>query len=197
MALVREHGGYAGGFDAGGADAFDALGYGHDALLGFDAAAALLFWGGGSNAGAGYVADGGNVCWPPAGARASSSVLAFDRPAAAAAAAALSGEGEEEAEEEERDAWIDAADRSYGDAAARAPPAVSVGFDAATGCFTLTERAASSGGAWRTFGLLFPTTAAAAAASPERAAPVRASQKRTYVVSVARAITIRFGLSEV
>ena len=182
MALVREHGGYAGGFDAGGADVFDALGYGHDALLGFDAAAALLFWGGGSNAGAGYVADGGNVCWPPAGARASSSVLAFDRPAAAAAAAALSGEGEEE----ERDAWIDAADRSYGDAAARAPPAVSVGFDAATGCFTLTERAASSGGAGRaTFGLLFPSTAAAAASSPECAAPVRASQKRTYVVSTA------------
>ncbi|XP_039789967.1 transcription factor RHD6-like [Panicum virgatum] len=165
MALMREHGG-CGGFDAGGADVFDALGYGHDALLGFDAAAALLFWGGGSNAGAGYVADGGNVCWPPAGARASSSVLAFDRPT--------------EAEEEERDAWIDAADRTYGDAAARAPPAVSVGFDAATGCFTLTERAASSGGAGRaTFGLLFPSTAA----------PVRATQKRTYGVEPPAAVS--------
>ncbi|PUZ77309.1 hypothetical protein GQ55_1G360400 [Panicum hallii var. hallii] len=170
MALVREHGGY-GGFDACGADAFDALGYGHDALLGFDAAASL-FGGGGSHASAGYVADGGNVCLPP-GARASS-VLAFDR---AAAAAAVSGE-----EDEERDAWLDAADRSYGDTAAAEArsPAVSVGFDAATGCFTLTERAASSGGAGRTFGLLFPSTGADAA-SPERAAPVRASQKRTYV----------------
>ncbi|PAN07855.1 hypothetical protein PAHAL_1G367900 [Panicum hallii] len=171
MALVREHGGY-GGYDAGGADAFDALGYGHDALQGFDAAASL-FGGGGSHAGAGYVADSGNVCLPP-GARASS-VLAFDR---AAAAAAVSGEEEDE----ERDAWIDAADRSYGDSAAAEARslAVSVGFDAATGCFTLTERAASSGGAGRAFGLLFPSTAADAA-SPERAAPVRASQKRTYV----------------
>ncbi|RLN09106.1 hypothetical protein C2845_PM11G28420 [Panicum miliaceum] len=158
MALVREHGGYGyGGFDAG-ADAFDALGYGHDALLGFDAAAAL-FRGGGSHAGAGYVADGGNV-WP--GARASS-VLAFDR---ATAVAAVSGEEDEE----ERDAA----------AVETRAPAVSVGFDTATGCFTLTERAAPSGGAGRTFGLLFPSTAAAAA-SPERAAPVRASQKRTYV----------------
>ncbi|OEL27965.1 Transcription factor bHLH83 [Dichanthelium oligosanthes] len=165
MALVREHSGY-GGFD--GADAFDALGYGHDALLGFDAAS--LLGGGGSYAGA--VADGGNV-WP--GARASS-VLAFD---CATAVTTVSGD------EEECDAWIDATDQSYGDAAAapeeRHALTASVGFDAATGCFTLTERASSSGGAGRTFGLLFPSTAAAAA-SPERAAaPVRASQKRTYV----------------
>ncbi|XP_039787683.1 transcription factor RHD6-like [Panicum virgatum] len=176
MALVREHGGYAGGFDA--------LGYGHDALLGFDDAAAALFGGGGSHAGAaaaGCEADGGNV-W--LGARAST-VLAFDR--ATAAAAVVSAE-----EDEERDAWIDAVDQmSYGDAAAAEAraPTVSVGFDAATGCFTLTERAASSGGAGRTFGLLFPTTAAAAAASPERAAPVRASQKRTYGVESPAAVS--------
>ncbi|TKW41191.1 hypothetical protein SEVIR_1G298100v4 [Setaria viridis] len=170
MALVREHGGY-GGFD--GADAFDALGYGHDAMLGFDAAS--LFGGGGGSyaaAGAGCVAaDSGNIVWPT-GARAASSVLAFDR---ATAAAAVSGE--EEDDDEECDAWIDSTDQSYGDAAApeashARTPTVSVGFDASTGCFTLTERAASSGGAGRAFGLLFPSTAAA---------PARASQKRTYV----------------
>ncbi|CAN6280229.1 unnamed protein product [Urochloa humidicola] len=196
MALVREHGGFGGfdGAEAAAAFAFDALGYAygaHDALLGFDAAS--LFGGGaGSYAGAGcVVADGGNAVWP--GARASSSsspsVLAFDR---RATAAAVSGDDEEE--EEECDAWIDATGQSYGDAAAaaapetrhaRGAPAVSVGFDAATGCFTLTERAPpspSSGGAGRAFGLLFPSTAPAAAASPDRAvAPARASQKRTCV----------------
>ncbi|CAL5055455.1 unnamed protein product [Urochloa decumbens] len=176
MALVREHGGF-GGFDGAeaAAFAFDALGYGaHDA--------ASLFGGGaGSYAGAGCVAaaDGGNVVWT--GARASSSVLAFDR----RATVAVSGDDDDE---EECDAWIDATDQTYGDAAApearhARAPTVSVGFDASTGCFTLTERAASSGGAGREFGLLFPSTAPAAAASPDRAVapPARASQKRTYV----------------
>jgi hypothetical protein len=188
MALVREHSGY-GGFDGAeaAAFAFDALGYGHDAMLGFDAAS--LFGAGGgvsyAAAGAGCVAaEGGNIVWPT-GARASSSVLAFDR-------ATVAVSGEEDEDEGECDAWIDDdTDQSYGDAAA--PEArharastVSVGYDAATGCFTLTERAASSGGTGRAFGLLFPSTAAAATASLERAAPARASQKRTYVVGAAR-----------
>ncbi|CAN6274717.1 unnamed protein product [Urochloa humidicola] len=171
MALVREHSGF-GGFDGAeaAAFAFDALGYGaHDALLGFDAAS-LLEGGGESYAGSGAgcgVPDGVNVVWPRA--QASSSVVAFDRRATAAAASSS-----EEEDEEDCDAWVDAAAPE-----ARAPT-VSVGFDASTGCFTLTERPASSGGAGRAFGLLFPSTAAA---SPERAAPATASasQKRTYV----------------
>ncbi|GJM86606.1 hypothetical protein PR202_ga02481 [Eleusine coracana subsp. coracana] len=101
------------------------------------------------------------------GAGAASSVLAFDRAA---------GSGDEE----ECDAWIDAMD--YG---AAAPARPSVGFDATTGCFTLTERAASSsGGAGRGFGLLFPSTSSGGSGggSPDRiAAPARASQKRAYV----------------
>jgi hypothetical protein len=119
------------------------------------------------------VADGGKA-WPRTG---SASVLAFDRATAAAAAPV--------GEEEECDAWIDAMDQSYGGAAA-APEArhattASVGFDAATGCFTLTERASSSRGAGRPFGLLFPSTSSSGG-SLERAAPARASWKRTYVV---------------
>ena len=168
MALVREHAA-CGGFDSAEAAAFDALGYGgHDALLGLDAAA--------------YVAGAGMNAWASTG---SASVLAFDRATAAAAAV-----GEEE---EECDAWIDAMDQSDGAAAApeaRHAPAASVGFDAATGCFTLTERASSSGGAGRPFGLLFPSTSPSSA-SLERAAPARASQKRTYVVSARSRSTIR------
>ncbi|CAL4884958.1 unnamed protein product [Urochloa decumbens] len=189
MALVREHSGFR-GFDGAeaAAFAFDALGYGaHDALLGGFDAASLFGGSAGSYAGAGCVAaaDGGSAVWP--GARASSSsssVLAFDR----RATVAVSGDDDDE---EECDAWIDdATDQSYGDAAARAPT-VSVGFDASTGCFTLTERAASSGGAGRAFGLLFPSTAPAAAASPDRAVapPARASQKRTYGVEPPAAVS--------
>lgn len=176
MALVREHGGY-GGFDSAEAAAFDALGYGygHGALLGFDASAALF--GEGASA---YVSDGGDA-WTGAGA---STVLAFNRATPAAAAAV----GEEE-EEEECNAWIDAMDQSYGAAAApEAPHALtaSVGFDASTGCFTLTERASSSGGAGRPFGLLFPSASSGGGGTPERTtAPVRAPQKRTYVVRAA------------
>jgi len=188
MALVREHGGY-GGFDSAEAAAFDALGYGygygHGALLGFDASAALF--GEGASA---YVSDAGDA-WTGAG---SSTVLAFDRNTPAAAAAAAAAVVEEE--EEESDAWIDAMDQSYGAGAATAPEArhaltSSVGFDASTGCFTLTERSSpssSSGGAGRPFGLLFPSTSSGAGGTPERAAaaPVRrAPQKRTYVVRAA------------
>ncbi|RLN08292.1 hypothetical protein C2845_PM11G28400 [Panicum miliaceum] len=129
MALVREHPAY-GGFDGAEAAAFDALGSGHDAWLGLDTAA--LFGGGRSDGAAAYVAGGGMNVWASAG---SASVLVFDRAATAAV-------GEEE--EEECDAWIDAMDQSDGTAAApeaRHAPAASVGFDAATGCFTLTERA--------------------------------------------------------
>ncbi|CAL4884961.1 unnamed protein product [Urochloa decumbens] len=156
MALVREHTAY-GCFDgAEAAAAFDAFGYGNNgALLGFDAAA--LF----------------GKAWASTD---SASVLAFDR--RATAAAAVPGE-----EEEECDAWIDAMDQSYGAAAAAPEPcrasatAPSVGFDASTGCFTLT------GGAGRAFGLLFPSTSSSSGLPPELAAPVpvRASRKRTYV----------------
>jgi hypothetical protein len=176
MALVREHAAY-GGFDSAEAAAFDGLGSGHDALLGLDAAA--LFAGGRFAGAAAYVAGGGMNTWACSG---SASVLAFDRATAAVG-------------DEECDAWIDAMDQSDGAAAAPEPrhaPAASVGFDAATGCFTLTERASSSGGVGRPFGLLFPSTSSSSS-SPERAAPARASQKRAYVVSAA--ITARFGNS--
>ncbi|XP_062221008.1 putative transcription factor bHLH086 [Phragmites australis] len=162
MALVREHEAY-GGFDGAEAAAFDALGYGHDALLEADDAAALFggFYPSTEPAGvsAANIPDSGNV-WAGVGA----SVLAFDSRATPAA------------EDEECDAWIDAIDQSYGAAAA---PATSVGFDATTGCFTLTERAAPGGGAGRPFGLLFPS--ASSAASPDRVTPARVPQKRTYV----------------
>ncbi|RLM78550.1 hypothetical protein C2845_PM12G24940 [Panicum miliaceum] len=177
MALVREHAAY-GGFDSAEAAAFDALGYGHDALLGLDAAA--LFAGGRSAGAAAYVAGGGMNTWACSG---SASVLAFDRATAAAAAVG----------DEECDAWIDAMDQSDGAAAAPEPrhaPAASVGFDAATGCFTLTERASSSGGAGRPFGLLFPSTSSSSS-SPERAAPARASQKRAYVDAVPQAVSAK------
>ncbi|KAL6911356.1 hypothetical protein ACP4OV_000161 [Aristida adscensionis] len=178
MALVREHAAAVyggGGFDGGAEAAFDGFGYGqHEALLeGLDAAA-LLGGCGGYPAGvepAAFLESRGNV-W--AGGAASPSVLAFDRAAAAE-------------EEEECDAWIDAMDQSYGAVtAAAAAPTASVGFDATTGCFTLTERPAPGGAAAaRAFGLLFPSTStatAAAAGCPNRPAPARAPQKRTYVV---------------
>ncbi|KAL6634998.1 hypothetical protein ACP70R_027669 [Stipagrostis hirtigluma subsp. patula] len=179
MALVREHAAYGGGAEAA---AFEALGYGHhDALLGGGVDAAALFggcYGGGAEAAgasAGYAAaDSGNNVWAGAGAP---SVLAFDRAASVPAAEV----------EEECDAWIDAMDQSY-DGAAAAAPAATVGFDATTGCFTLTERAApSGGGAGRPFGLLFPSTSSAG--SPDRAAPARASQKRTYVGAEPQAVS--------
>ncbi|AQK74101.1 transcription factor APG [Zea mays] len=178
MALVREHGGYYGGFDSVEAAAFDTLGYGHGASLGFDASSALFGEGG-------YAAGGGDA-WAGAGA---STVLAFNRTTAAAAV------GVEE-EEEECDAWIDAMDeddQSSGPAAA-APEArhaltASVGFDASTGCFTLTERASSSsGGAGRPFGLLFPSTSSSGG-TPERTAPVRVPQKRTYLSAEPQAVS--------
>ncbi|CAN6280228.1 unnamed protein product [Urochloa humidicola] len=165
MAVVRDHTAYGG---------FDALGYGRDdALRGFDAVAL-------SGSAAAYVAGGGNGnAWASTG---SASVLAFDD-------RAVGGE------EEECDAWIDAMDqRDHGAGGAAPEPrraltttASSVGFDAATGCFTLTERASPSpsGGAGRAFGLLFTSTS-----PPERDAPVtaRASRKRTYVDSDSQAV---------
>lgn len=165
MALVREQHAAYGGFDAA-ADAFDAFGYGaaHDA--------AALF-------GAGYAtnpepaaAAGYSSVW----AGGAGSVVAFDR----------AGSGDEE----ECEAWIDAVDdQGYG--AAAPPPRPSVGFDATTGCFTLTESASSSsGGAGRAFGLLFPSTSSGSGGSPDRAVPARASQKRAYVV---RATTAQLG----
>jgi hypothetical protein len=98
---------------------------------------------------------------------AGASVLAFDR--------AVWGN-----EAEECDAWIDAVDQQrYG----AAPPRPSVGFDATTGCLTLTGRAASLADAARPFGLLFPSTSSGSGGgSPDRAGPACASQKRAYAV---------------
>ncbi|KAL5208444.1 hypothetical protein ABZP36_032879 [Zizania latifolia] len=176
MALVREPAMmYGGVFDAAAAEAcggFESqlLGYDHDALLDVDAAA--LFGGyvvGAEAAGAGaLLADG-------AGWAGVSSVLAFDRAARGAhgAAQAVSEEGE-------CDAWIEAMDLSYS-AAAEAPyraTTAAVAFDAASGCFSLTERGSGAG---RQFGLLFPSTLGGAC--PDRAAPARASQKRAYAMA--------------
>ncbi|KAL5212389.1 hypothetical protein ABZP36_023236 [Zizania latifolia] len=159
MALVREPAMMYGGFES------QLLGYGLDALVDVDAAA--LF--GGYVVGAeaddtgALVADG--VGWVGAGA--SSSVLAFDRAA------------QEVSKEAGCDAWIEAMDQSYG--AGEAPysaATAAVAFDAASGCFSLTERGSGAG---RQFGLLFPSTSGGA--SSDRAAPARVSQKRAYVVA--------------
>ncbi|KQK00978.1 transcription factor APG [Brachypodium distachyon] len=176
MALVREPMVlYDGGFDASEASAFDSIGcfghgHGHDALLGGVDAAALF--GGyahdepaGASASA-YVKDGSH--WAGVGA----SVLAFDRAARGHGAQAMATAAAQE--EEECDAWIDAMDEDNGEAA----PAPSIGFDPATGCFSLTQRPGA--GARRPFGLLFPS-ASGGAPSPDSAAPApasRGSQKR-------------------
>ncbi|EMS61827.1 Transcription factor bHLH83 [Triticum urartu] len=55
-----------------------------------------------------------------------------------------------------------------------AAPASTIGFDPATGCFSLTQ---SSVGARRPFGLLFPGTSNG---SPDAATPARGSSKRSY-----------------
>ncbi|KAI4981444.1 hypothetical protein ZWY2020_021936 [Hordeum vulgare] len=164
MALVREPMVmYDGGFDAE-ASAFDALGYGgHDAPLGGVDAAALF---GGyayahdEPAGA-YVLD--SARWACAGP----SVLAFDR--------AARGHGGQVVAQEEADcdAWVDAMDEDQ-----HAGPASTIGFDPATGCFSLMQ---SSGGARRPFGLLFPSTSNA---STDTAAPARGSSKRSYAARV-------------
>ncbi|KAF8750152.1 hypothetical protein HU200_012400 [Digitaria exilis] len=167
MALVREHTAFGGCFDTAETMAFDALGYGHDSLLGFDAAA--LF-----GAGRPTSAVVGANAWASTG---SASVLAFDRATSAAPVVE---------EEEECDAWIDAMDQSYGapvtaPVAARYAPTASVGFDSATGCFTLKERASSSAGAGRSFGLIFPSTSSSSGGSPEPTPPASASRKCNYV----------------
>nr|XP_051193058.1 transcription factor APG-like isoform X2 [Lolium perenne] len=110
----------------------------------------------------------------PSWAGAGPSVLTFDRTARgqgaqAAAAAMLIAD-----EEADCDAWIDAMD---GDDLA--VPAATIGFDPASGCFSLTQRPS---GARRPFGLLFPGTSSGTA-SADAASPARSiSQKRTNVV---------------
>ncbi|EAZ24358.1 hypothetical protein OsJ_08110 [Oryza sativa Japonica Group] len=149
MALVRERAMvYGGGCDAeafGGGFESSQMGYGHDALLDIDAAALFGGYEAAASAGCALVQDGA-AGW--AGAGASSSVLAFDRAA--------------QAEEAECDAWIEAMDQSYGAGGEAAPyrSTTAVAFDAATGCFSLTERATGGGGGagGRQFGLLFPST---------------------------------------
>uniref|UniRef100_A0A0E0GC09 BHLH domain-containing protein n=2 Tax=Oryza TaxID=4527 RepID=A0A0E0GC09_ORYNI len=176
MALVRERAMvYGGGFDAeafGGGFESSQMGYGHDALLDIDAAALFGGYEAAASAGCALVQDGA-AGW--AGAGASSSVLAFDRAA--------------QAEEAECDAWIEAMDQSYGAGGEAAPyrSTTTVAFDAATGCFSLTERATGGGGGegGRQFGLLFPSTSGGGV-SPERAAPApapRGSQKRAHAES--------------
>ncbi|XP_052144440.1 putative transcription factor bHLH086 [Oryza glaberrima] len=176
MALVRERAMvYGGGFDAeafGGGFESSQMGYGHDALLDIDAAALFGGYEAAASAGCALVQDGA-AGW--AGAGASSSVLAFDRAA--------------QAEEAECDAWIEAMDQSYGTGGEAAPyrSTTAVAFDAATGCFSLTERATGGGGGagGRQFGLLFPSTSGGGV-SPERAAPApapRGSQKRAHAES--------------
>uniref|UniRef100_A0ACD5YY09 Uncharacterized protein n=1 Tax=Avena sativa TaxID=4498 RepID=A0ACD5YY09_AVESA len=168
MALVREPMVmYDGGFVDAKASAFDVLGYGgdHDALLGGVGASGMFDFGGyayahGEPAGA-YVPT--TASWAGVG----SSVLTFDR--------AARGHGAQAAvvtdEEADCDAWIDAMDEDD-----QAAPASTIGFDPASGCFSLTQR---PGGARRPLGLLFPGKASADAAAP---APARISQKRTSVV---------------
>ncbi|BAF09808.1 putative transcription factor bHLH086 [Oryza sativa Japonica Group] len=176
MALVRERAMvYGGGCDAeafGGGFESSQMGYGHDALLDIDAAALFGGYEAAASAGCALVQDGA-AGW--AGAGASSSVLAFDRAA--------------QAEEAECDAWIEAMDQSYGAGGEAAPyrSTTAVAFDAATGCFSLTERATGGGGGagGRQFGLLFPSTSGGGV-SPERAAPApapRGSQKRAHAES--------------
>ncbi|KAM3225604.1 hypothetical protein ACQJBY_058379 [Aegilops geniculata] len=170
MALVREPMVmYDGGFDAE-ASAFDGLGYGsHDALLGGVDTAAL--WGyayaqdepaGAANA---YVRD--SASWASAGP----SVLSFGHGARGHAA-----QQEVVEEEPDCDAWVDDMDVDQGHQ--HVAQASTIGFDPATGCFSLTQ---SSVGARRPFGLLFPSTSNG---SPDAAAPARVSSKRPYAARV-------------
>ncbi|KAM3225603.1 hypothetical protein ACQJBY_058378 [Aegilops geniculata] len=170
MALVREPMVmYDGGFDAE-ASAFDALSYGdHDALLGGVDAAALFggyAYAHGEPAGAAsaYVRD--SASWASAGP----SVLSFDHAARGHAAHAV------EEEEPDCDAWMDAMDVDQGHQ--HAAPASTIGFDPATGCFSLTQ---SSVSARRPFGLLFPSTSNGPL---DAAAPARGSSKRSYAARV-------------
>ncbi|KAF7080003.1 LOW QUALITY PROTEIN: hypothetical protein CFC21_084157 [Triticum aestivum] len=163
MALVRERMVMCdGGFDAE-ASVFDALGYGgHDVLLGGLEAAAHF---GGyayahdEPAGAESAYAPESASWAGAGA----SVLAFDRAARGHAVQAIA----------EEEAWMDAMDEDQ-----HAGPASTIGFDPATGCFSLTQ---SSGGACRPFGLLFPSTSNG---SPDAAGQARCSSKRSYAARV-------------
>ncbi|KAM0875319.1 hypothetical protein ACQ4PT_036863 [Festuca glaucescens] len=176
MALVREQMVmYDGGFVDAEASAFDALGCarsGHDVLLGGVDAPALFDFGGyayvhaheePAGAASAYVPD--SASWAGAGP----SVLTFDRAARGHGAQSVVVDDEDDC-----DAWIDATEED--DQAA--PAASTIGFDPASGCFSLTQR---SGGARRPFGLLFPGTSSGTG-SPDTAAPARISQKRINVV---------------
>jgi hypothetical protein len=170
MALVREQMVmYDGGFVDAEESAFDALGYagGHDALLGGADASALFDFGGygyGQHEPARpYLPN--SASWAGAGP----SVLTFGRGGQVAVVA------EEEAD---CDAWIDAMEDDQA-----APASSTIGFDPASGCFSLTQR---SDGARRPFGLLFPSTPSGTGSSDAAApapAPARVStQKRPYAV---------------
>ncbi|KAM0902112.1 hypothetical protein ACQ4PT_019621 [Festuca glaucescens] len=174
MALVREQMWmYDGGFVDAEASAFDALGYGgsHDALAllgGADASALFDF------AGYGYAHHEPARTYVPSSASwagAGPSVLTFDWAARGHGAQAVAAVVADE--EADCDAWIDAMDED------QAPASSTIGFDPASGCFSLTQR---SGGARRPFGLLFPSTSNSTG-SPDAAAPARVStQKRPHAV---------------
>lgn len=167
MALVRERAMvYGGGFDAeafGGGFESSQMGYGHDALLDIDAAALFGGYEAAASAGCALVQDGA------AGGRrgASSSVLAFDRAA--------------QAEEAECDAWIEAMDQSYGAGGEAAPyrSTTAVAFDAATGCFSLTEEppAAAAARVGGSSGCCSRARRAAASPRTRRAAPAPAARR--------------------
>jgi hypothetical protein len=100
-------------------------------------------------------------------------MLTFDRAARGHGAQAVASVVADE--EADYDALIDATEED--DQAA--PAASTIGFDPASGCFSLTQR---SGGARRPFGLLFPSTSNDTV-SPDTAAPARVStQKRPHAV---------------
>ncbi|XP_047079889.1 transcription factor PIF1-like [Lolium rigidum] len=161
---------YDGGFVEAEVSAFDALGYGG----GVDAAALFDFGGYAyvpaheEPAGTASACVQDSASWAGAGR----SVLTFDRAARGHGAQAVASVVADD--EADYDAWIDATDEDH----QAAPAASTIGFDPASGCFSLTQR---SGGARRPFGLLFPGTSSGTG-SPDTAAPARISQKRVNVV---------------
>ncbi|KAM0875320.1 hypothetical protein ACQ4PT_036864 [Festuca glaucescens] len=165
MALVREPMAmYDGGYDDAETSALDALGYGGvDAAALFDFGAYAYAHSEPASAASAYVRN--STSWAGAGP----SVLTFDRTERGQGAQAAGAAMVVADEEADCDAWIDAMDED--DLAA---PASTIGFDPASGCFSLTQR---PGGARRPFGLLFPGTGSAHAAPP-----ARISQKRTNMV---------------
>jgi hypothetical protein len=164
MALVREPMVmYDGGYDDAETSALDALGYGGvDAASLFDFGAYAYTHSEPAAAASAYVPS--SPSWENSGP----SVLTFDRSArgqGAQVAAAI--------QKADCDAWLDAMDGDDQEA-----PASTIGFDPASGCFSLSQR---PGGARWPFGLLFPGTSSGTA-SADAASPARISQKRTNVV---------------